>query len=126
MAREMHRSTVYVVRDGDMVIAAFALSRQKAWSLDAQFKPATRPLYLTDLAVHPHRLHRGIEHLCIRAAIRMARDWPSDALRLGTCEPEISRDLSLKKFGFRRVGTDCFGDLPTIVFELLDLWTIHE
>ena len=28
--REMHRSTVYVVREGDMVIAAFALSMQKA------------------------------------------------------------------------------------------------
>ena len=78
--REMHRATVYIVREGDAVIAAFTLSMQKPWSLDeAQFKPATKPLYLTDLAVHPHRLHRGIELLCIRAAIRIARSWPSDS-----------------------------------------------
>jgi hypothetical protein len=117
--REMHRATVYIVREGDAVIAAFTLSMQKPWSLDeAQFKPATRALYLTDLAVHPHRLHRGIELLCIRAAIRIARSWLSDSLRLGTCEPEVGESVLLSTFGFRTVGTDYFGERPTTVFEL--------
>lgn len=117
--REMHRATVYVIREGASVIAAFTLSMQKPWTLDeGRFQPAMRPLYMTDLGVHPRWVRSHIDIRCIRAAIRIAKDWPSDALRLGVWDQEIGRSITRSGLGFRAVGTNCFGEVPCTVFEL--------
>jgi GNAT superfamily N-acetyltransferase len=115
---QMHKATVEVAREEGILVAMFTLSMQKPWSIDERlFKPALRPLYLTDLAVHPLWRRHGIEQLCIGKAIRIAEGWPSDSLRLDTSDIEFGSEVSLNEFGFRSIGTNWLYDPPSIYFE---------
>jgi hypothetical protein len=116
---QMRKATMYVVREGSVLVAVFTLSMQKPWDMnEIKFNPAARPLYLTDLAIHPFRHQCGIELLCIREAIKIARRWPSDAIRLDSCDLEFGREVRLEEFGFRTVGTTRFREIPSVHFEL--------
>jgi GNAT superfamily N-acetyltransferase len=116
---EMRKASVYILRDEEIVIAVFTLTMQKPWGIEEMpFNPAARPLYLTDMAVHPNWRQHEIEQICIRAAIKIAKRWPCDALRLDTYDSELGNDGVVDKLGFRNVGTTWYRDMPSVCFEL--------
>lgn len=116
----MRTSTVYVARDHSRLIATLTLSTRKPWAIDKKyFGVSQRPLYLTAMAVCPDEQRKGIGRLCIDEACRIARKWPSDAIRLDAYDAGSGAGDFYRKCGFREVGRASFRNVPLIYFEML-------
>jgi GNAT superfamily N-acetyltransferase len=116
----MRTSTVYVARAPSGVIATLALSTRKPWAIDKKyFSKSERPLYLTSMAVAPERQRSGLGRLCIDEVRRIARKWPSDAIRLDAFDAEAGAGDFYAKCGFREVGRVAYRNVPLIYFEML-------
>lgn len=115
----MKRGTVYVARRRGRVIATLTLSTRKPWAIDkSYFSPATRPLYLTSMAIDPKLQRQGIGRLCIAEAARAARGWPADAIRLDAYAASAGARGFYAKCGFREVGRASYRGNPLVYFEL--------
>jgi GNAT superfamily N-acetyltransferase len=75
------------------------------------------PLYLTGMAVCPDKQRKGLGRLCIDEALRIARKWPSDAIRLDAYDADAGEFY--RKCGFREVGRALYRNVPLIYFEML-------
>jgi GNAT superfamily N-acetyltransferase len=116
----MRRSTVYVARHRGRLIATLTLGARKPWAIDKKYFAASkRPLYLTTMAVTPDEQRKGVGRLCMDEACRIARKWPSDAIRLDAWEAEAGAGEFYRKCGFREVGRATYRDAPLIYFEML-------
>ncbi|MGC8644307.1 MAG: GNAT family N-acetyltransferase, partial [Isosphaeraceae bacterium] len=111
-------SRIFVVRRGTAPIATLKLGTKKPWAIDATyFSPCLRPLYLTSMAVLPIEQRRGVGRLCIEQAVRIARSWPADALRLDAYDAAAGAGAFYLKCGFREVGRASYRNTPMIYFE---------
>jgi len=116
----MRRSRVYLAYQGDKLVASFALQTQKPWSIDCSlYDPCKRPLYLTSMAVAPEEQRKGIGRECLRTALRIAKEWPADALRLDAFDAAAGAGDFYHKCGFREVGRGRYREVPHIYFEAL-------
>ncbi len=116
----MTRSRVLVARHRGQPIATLALSTRKPWAIEtAYFSPAPLPLYLTDMAVHPHRQRKGLGRQCLAQAIDFARRWPSTAIRLDAFDAEFGAGEFYRRCGFREVGRAVYRQAALIYFEML-------
>jgi GNAT superfamily N-acetyltransferase len=116
----MTRSTVYIARNRGRLIASFALSTRKPWSIDkTYFTACERPLYLTSMAIIPGQQRKGIGRLCLEGARRIAKKWPSDAIRLDAFDATAGAGEFYRKCGFREVGRTSYRNSPLIYFEML-------
>jgi len=116
----MRMSSVYVARHRNRLIATLSLSTRKPWAIDKKyFSASRRPLYLTSMAVGPDDQRQGLGKLCIEEACRIARKWPSDALRLDAWDAEAGAGRFYQKCGFREVGRATYRNAPLIYFEML-------
>jgi GNAT superfamily N-acetyltransferase len=116
----MRRSTVYLARRRGRTIGTLALSTRKPWAIDkAYFAPAARPLYLTSMAVDPELQRNGIGRHCIVEAVRLARAWPADAIRLDAYDAAAGAGRFYAKCGFREVGRVVYRKNPLVYYELL-------
>jgi GNAT superfamily N-acetyltransferase len=116
----MRMSSVYVARLSNRLIATLSLSTRKPWAIDKKyFSASRRPLYLTSMAVGPDDQGKGVGRLCIEGARRIARDWPSDAIRLDAWDAEAGAGEFYRKCGFREVGRATYRTAPLIYFEML-------
>jgi GNAT superfamily N-acetyltransferase len=116
----MRTSTVYVAKARNRVIATLALSTRKPWAIDKKyFSASERPLYLTSMAVAPERQRTGLGRLCIDEVRRIARKWPSDAIRLDAFDTGAGAGEFYAKCGFREVGRVSYRNVPLIYFEML-------
>lgn len=114
----MKRATIYVARKDGQLIATLSLSTTKPWAIDLKyFSPSKRPLYLTAMSVHPDRQRAGIGRACIADAARIARDWPSDTIRLDAYDVAAGAAEFYRKCGFREVGRASYRGTPLIYFE---------
>ena len=113
------RSRVLVARQRSRVIATLILSTRKPWAIDRScFGACVRPLYLTNMAVAPDRQRRGLGRQCVEEARRVAREWPSDAIRLDAYDAAAGAGGFYAKCGFREVGRATYRGVPLIYFEL--------
>jgi len=71
------------------------------------------------MAVGPDDQGKGLGKLCIEEACRVARKWPSDALRLDAWDAEAGAGPFYQKCGFREVGRATYRNAPLIYFEML-------
>jgi GNAT superfamily N-acetyltransferase len=110
---------VYVALDGEArVVATFQLGTRKPWAIDAAyFSPARRPLYLTDMAVHPDVQRRGIGRACVEAMRGIAVAWPADAIRLDAYDAAAGAGGFYAACGFREVGRVVYRGTPLVYFE---------
>jgi GNAT superfamily N-acetyltransferase len=116
----MRTSAVYIARYQQRLIATLTLSPRKPWAIDkSYFSESERPLYLTGMAVFPDDQRKGFGRLCIEEARRIARTWPSDALRLDAWDAEAGAGEFYRKCGFREVGRATYRNAPLIYFEML-------
>src|SRR5690349_10152000 len=61
LERALAQSHVFVSRRSGQVEGTLCLTKRKPWAIDpAYFTPATKPLYLLDMAVRPDRQRRGL------------------------------------------------------------------
>jgi GNAT superfamily N-acetyltransferase len=116
----MRRGTVYVARYRGRLIATLTLSGRKPWAIDTKYFSASKqPLYLTSMAVSPGEQRKGVGRLCLDEARRIARKWPSDAIRLDAFDAEAGAGEFYSKCGFREVGRAIYRVAPLIYFEML-------
>jgi GNAT superfamily N-acetyltransferase len=116
----MKRSTVYVARHRKRLIATFALSTRKPWSIDkTYFTVIERPLYLIAMAVDPDQQRKGIGRQCLEEARKIAKQWPADSIRLDAFDAEGGAGEFYRKCGFREVGRASYRNTPHIFFEML-------
>lgn len=115
---DLRTSTVWVVRSRGRIIATLRLATRKPWAIDSSyFTPCDRPLYLTSMAVAPGRQRAGVGRRCLEQALRIARDWPADAIRLDAYDGEAGAGGFYRKCGFREVGRTSYKGNPLVYFE---------
>lgn len=115
----MRNSTVYVARYRKQLIGTLALSMTKPWAIDrTYFSDSQRPLYLTAMEVRPEVQRQGVGRLCLEEACRIAREWPSDAIRLDAWDAEAGAGDFYRKCGFREVGRARYRNTALIYFEM--------
>jgi len=116
----MRRANVYIARYRKKLIAHVNLSTRKPWAIDTKyFTPCKRPLYIVGMSVDPSVQRGGVGRQCIAEAIRIAKKWPADAIRLDAWEEAVGAGEFYRKCGFREVGRATYRIAPLIYFEML-------
>lgn len=112
-------SRVLIARLSNHIVGTLCLATKKPWAIDtAYFTPATRPLYLTGMAVHPDVQRKGIGRLLMKEAEAVASAWPADAIRLDAYDANAGAGGFYAKCGYREVGRVTYRRVPLIYFEL--------
>lgn len=116
----MRRPSVFIARHRGRLVATLAFSARKPWAIDkTYFHPGEKPLYLTGMAVDPDQQRNGIGRQCLDEARKIARKWPSDAIRLDAYDVEAGAGEFYRKCGFCEVGRAVYRLAPWIYFEML-------
>lgn len=116
--RRIAASRVLVARQGPEIVATAELTTRKPWAIDVRrFSPVTRPLYLRDMAVTPVLQRQGLGRRLLAEAIRVARTWPGDAIRLDAYDGPAGAGMFYAGCGFREVGGATYRGTPLIYFE---------
>lgn len=116
----MRRSNVYIARYRKKLIARVGLSTRKPWAIDTKyFAPCKQPLYLNSMAVHPSVQRGGVGRQCIDEAIKIAKEWPADAIRLDAWDAAVGAGEFYSKCGFKEVGRATYRTAPLIYYEML-------
>jgi GNAT superfamily N-acetyltransferase len=99
-------------------VATFQLGTRKPWAIDVSyFSKSTRPLYLTAMAVDPDAQGNGVGRRCVEEILRIAREWPADAIRLDAYDASAGAGAFYAKCGFREVGRVIYRNNPLVYFE---------
>jgi len=103
--------------DGELV-ATLRLTTRKPWAIDpTYFTPCRLPLYLHDMAIVPHCQRQGIGRQLLAEAIRVAKQWPADAIRLDAYDAAAGAGGFYARCGFTEVGRVTYRGTPLIYFE---------
>jgi len=120
IAALLERSRVYVLRERGRVVGTLRLQPKKPSEYDRPwFTRASRPVFLYDMAVDPARQRRGHGRACIEGAIRVARAWPADAIRLDAYDHPAGAGPFYEKCGFREASRRVFFRAPLIYYEMM-------
>jgi len=120
------RGMVSGLRDADIVLATrddvavgtFRLSTRKPWAIDrAYFTRATRPLYLTDMAVHPAAQRQGVGRALLAYVDTLARPYGADAIWLDAYDAAAGAGNFYAACGYRECGRRSYRDTPLVYFE---------
>jgi GNAT superfamily N-acetyltransferase len=117
---DFRHAEVWAARRGDTILATFRLATKKPWAIDkTYFTDSRRPIYLTNMAVHPDVQRQGIGRQCLVHAVQRVRRWPGDAIRLDAYDAEAGAGPFYARCGFREVGRVVYRNDPLIYYELL-------
>ena len=120
VAEAMDRSRVYVLRERQRIVGTLRLQMKKPSEYDRPwFTRVRRPLFLYDMAVDPARQRRGFGRACIEGAIRVARAWPADAIRLDAYDHPAGAGRFYEKCGFRETSRRVYFRAPIIYYEMM-------
>lgn len=101
----MRHSLVVVARKGRNIAGTFRLQTKKPWAIDVSyFAPVNKALYLTSMAVVPAIQRQGIGRVVLEEAIKRARGWPADAIRLDAFDAKAGAGAFYAKCGSARSG----------------------
>ena len=118
--RALKTPQAYVARVGGGIVATLRLATKKPWAIDAAcFTAARRPLYLLDMAVAPDEQRRGIGRRCLEEALRLARAWPADAIRLDAYDADAGAGPFYARCGYHEMGRVVYRKTPLIYYEAL-------
>jgi|SRR5579863_7055054 len=116
----MRHSRVIVARSGKRIVGTLHLPTKKPWAIDVSyFSPVKKALYLISMAVLPEMQRRGIGRSLIEEAVKQARAWPANAIRLDAFDADAGAGAFYAKCGFREVGRVTYRKAPLIYFEWL-------
>lgn len=117
---DLRYAEVWVARRGKEAVGTFRLATKKPWAIDRQyFTDTRRPIYLTNMAVHPELQRMGIGRRCLAHAIERVRHWPGDAICLDAYDAEAGAGPFYAKCGFKEVGRAVYRTTPLVYYELL-------
>jgi len=120
-------SRTLIARNGNRIVGTLRLHTKKPWAIDpAYFTPATHPLYLTGMAVHPTHQRQGVGRLLMQQAEAIARDpghhsWelpnPADAIRLDAFDAPAGAGPFYAKCNYRELAHVIYRNNPLVYFE---------
>ena len=114
----MRHSRVLIARSGNRIVASLRLPTKKPWAIDVSyFTPVKKALYLVGMAVHPEMQRQGIGRLLIAEAVKQARAWPADAIRLDAFDATAGAGPFYARCGFRETARVVYRKDPLIYFE---------
>lgn len=118
--RRLETATILLHRRGQLLIAMLALSIRKPAAIDpACFTPLARPLYLTDMAVHPHFQRDGVGRQCLEALPPIVTAWPADGIRLDAYDAPAGAGEFYRKCGFNECGRVRYRGMALVYFECI-------
>jgi ribosomal protein S18 acetylase RimI-like enzyme len=104
-------------RDKHGIVGALNLQTKKPWAIDVSYFTAVKKaLYLTGMAVDLAHQKKGIGRLMLDEAIRQARAFPADAIRLDAYDHAAGAGAFYAKCGFREVGRVTYRKQPLFYF----------
>jgi GNAT superfamily N-acetyltransferase len=116
----MRTSRVFVVRDGNEIVATLRLTTKRPWAIDqSYFTTCQRPLYLLAMAVMPARQHKGIGRWSLEKAKQAAQKWKADVIRLDAYDADAGAGLFYANCGFTEMGRTSYRNAPLIYYEWL-------
>ncbi len=115
----MRRGHTYVLREGTRIVAALRLVPRKPPEHRQWFTDCRRPLYLPGMAVAADCQRRGIGRRCLEDVVRLAREWPADAIRLDAYDAPAGAGPFYERCGFREAGRRLFFGAPIIYYEMM-------
>jgi ribosomal protein S18 acetylase RimI-like enzyme len=116
----MRHSQVVVARKGKSIVGTMRLAAKKPWAIDVSyFTPVKKAIYLTHMAVAPSLQRRGVGRALLKEAVKRARAWPADAIRLDAFDAEAGAGGFYVKCGFRECGRRTYRGAPLTYFELV-------
>ena len=114
----MRTSQMIVARNGGKIVGTLSLATKKPWAIDpAHFTPVKKPLYLTSMFVAVEQQRTGIGQRLLEEAVKIARAWPAEAIRLDAYDAEAGAGDFYAKCGFREVGRARYKEVPLRYFE---------
>src|SRR4051812_29668747 len=112
---DLRHAEVWIGRRANKVLGTFRLATKKPWATDkSYFTDCKRPIYLTNMAVHPDVQRQGIGRLCLEHALQRVRLWPGDAIRLDAYNAEAGAGPVFAPGGFSGVGRGGVRDGPPV------------
>jgi GNAT superfamily N-acetyltransferase len=116
----IRNSRVLIARNGKTIVGTLSLPTKKPWAIDVSyFTQVQKPLYLIGMAVIPAMQRQGIGRRLLKEAVKQARAWPADAIRLDAFDADAGAGAFYAKCGFREVGRVIYRQAPLIYFELV-------
>jgi len=113
-------SRVVIARNDGRIVGTLSLQTKKPWAIDpAHFTTVRKPLYLTTMFVAVERQGTGIGRRLLDEAMVIAREWPSDAIRLDAYDAEAGAGDFYAKCGFREVGKATYREVALRYFEMV-------
>ena len=102
------------------MLGVLRLTTRKPSAIDPDyFTPVSRPLYLTDMAVAPRHQGKEVGRWLLARALKLAVDWPADAVRLDAYDADAGGGGFYERCGFREVGRCQYRGTPLIYYETL-------
>ena len=116
----MRTSRVFVARLGTELVGTLRLATKKPWAIDTSYFSACRsPLYLLSMAVTPARQRQGIGRRCLQEALRQAKAWPADAVRLDAFDAKAGAGGFYARCGWNERGRVSYKGAPLIYYEFV-------
>ena len=102
------------------ILTVLRLGTKKPWAIDVSyFTPVRRPLYLTGMAISVTDQGQGLGRQALDDAVKIAEDWPADAIRLDAYDAEAGAGEFYVKCGFSERGRVTYKGDPLIYYEYL-------
>ena len=118
--RGMKDARVLVARRDGLVVGVLRLETKKPWAIDKNyFVPATRPLYLLDMAVDPAVQRQGIGRRLLEESLAVAKALPADSIRLDAYDHAAGAGGFYARCGFKEVGRVTYHGTPLVYYELI-------
>lgn len=116
--KRMKSAKVFLLRQRGKAIVTLCLAEKKPWSIDpSYFSKAKKPLYLVGMAVAPKFQGKGIGRRCMAEVEKIARAWPTDAIRLDSYDAPAGAGGFYASCGYREVASVVYRDVPLIYHE---------
>jgi GNAT superfamily N-acetyltransferase len=119
-ALALRHARVRVGRDGKRILTVLRLATKKPWAIDVSYFTAVkRPLYLTGMGVSVAHQGHGLGRLAIEDALKVAREWPANAIRLDAYDADAGAGRFYASCGFQERGHVVYRGDPLVYYEQL-------
>ena len=116
----MRHARYRVGRIDKKIHTVLRLATKKPWAIDVSyFTPVKKPLYMTGMAVSVAHQGQGFGRQAMEDAIKVARAWPADAIRLDAYDAKAGAGEFYAKCGFAERGRVVYKGNPLVYYELL-------
>jgi len=112
-------SRAFLAELGGMPVGTFRLTKRKPWAIDpSYFSPASRPIYLMDMAVSNEAQRKGLGRAMLARAMLVAQSWPADFIRLDAYDAEAGASEFYRRCGYASCGGKKYRGTALLYYEV--------